>query len=201
MLDGVDGWGVMTTEHFTPQDEDPRKINEYSNCYLCCSHCNYKRGKSPIDHPDGNLLNPCKEAWSEHFRLSEEFELELLDPEDRDAQRTCKVYYLNAPVKVVRRKARHRAMLEAWSLYRRNLNLFRRLDRNHPRFAEMLQICKEQRATARNSLKLWGAIPNDRPDPCSCEAEEACCLPQWLDDRCENLPSDRNGSSQSDRTP
>ena len=185
----TEGWRVMTVEHFVPQGEDQGKINQYSNCYLCCVRCNTSRGSRSIEHPNGTLLDPCEESWGERFRLNREFGLEVIREGDLDAARTLEVYDLNDRQKVKRRKKRLKAILEAWSLLRRSLRLFDLLDPDHPHFGQGLRILQRQRKQALDSLREWKAIPDEPPSPCRCEVEDARRLPRWLADQCDELPA------------
>lgn len=179
----------MTAEHFVPQKWDQDRANDYSNCYLCCTRCNSSRGSRPIEHPEGRLLDPCDVAWRERFRFADGFELTAKSKDDRDAERTLRVYDLNDPQKVARRSKRFQAIHEARALYRRTLEISELLDSSHPSFSRCLRILREQQEQAMRHLRSWRAIPEDSPDSCSCIREDARSLPQWLDRQCMELTS------------
>lgn len=186
MAFGVEGWGVVQTDHFEPKSLEPDRSGDYENCYLCCSRCNLAHADQPVEVAQCRLLEPCGTAWAERFRVTEDFRLMPKDETDRDAERTEQVFDLNDPHKVMLRRKRSEAIKEAWQTLRKA----KRLLDDYPDLTEPLRdFVMDSCESARTVLATWNAIPSDAPEGCGCEAENFLSLPSWLEEQCEELPS------------
>ena len=184
--EGGDGWGVWTIEHFVLQSDEPAHANAYSNCYWCCRRCNLSRDQRPIESTRGQLLDPCRHAWSDRFRLDDD-QLKPRYPDDRDAHRTWSVYQLDDPGKVIRRKKRREALSEAIALWREVGDTRADLSSDDPSFFENERATRRLRRLALAVLLRYRAIPDSSVIPCECGGED-CRLPEGLEEQCIELP-------------
>lgn len=70
--------GSFSADHFTPRALDPDRETDYDNLVYACVRCNsYKQANvSPLD--------PSKVAFADHFRVTEDGDIEGLSPEARE---------------------------------------------------------------------------------------------------------------------
>lgn len=189
---GAEGSGLFWIEHRTPRsdaDAGMAGTDDYANCYLSCRYCNRARDRHPIHHASGRrLLDPCVDAWSDHFRQVDD-DL-LAAPGDRDAEYTRDAYDINDPRKRTFRSDRQRTL----ALARRALReipprldaLARRLENPVDRDLTLgvmrdLQTLLE---LARRDFERFVLVPPDAPRTCPCDDPAKCSLPRhasrWL---------------------
>lgn len=176
----------MTVEHRILKKDEPSRANDYGNCYYGCRLCNQARGHKPVAGSAGNLLDPARHPWAEHF----EAEGDLLGAlrGDGDARYTLEAYDLNDERKVARRQKRRELLEERLELLRelpqkqlRLVELAERLQElDIDRFAqvwEQIADLRSQALRALQDLRSFQAIPPDGPESCRCEEEPPFSLP------------------------
>ena len=190
---GAPGTGLMTIEHFVRQEgEGSARANEYANCFYACRFCNGARGsRYEVAEERGGrrLLNPCSNAWAEHFEL---VGTDRLRPRrgDADARYTYRAYDLDGPRKRMSRgRRRHsieraRAILES---YATRQAFYTRVYEN-PRTAQdrtealgEMAFLDAQRSDAMETLRRYRALP--APEACRCPVH-ARSLPRFIDVQC-----------------
>ncbi len=186
MEHGVQGWGVTTIEHFEPVSYDETGTNDYGNCYYSCRLCNGSRGNArPVDTKGRRLLDPCTEAWGDHFSLSQD----RLVPRTADARYTAWVYGLDDQRKIAPRQSRRERMLEWLELCREGPDLVDGLlakSKNADTAAGGLLLLKAAEKLRRSILraikdiKRYTAIPPDADVSCRCQGNKHLELPGFL---------------------
>lgn len=193
---GAEGLGLTSIEHFDPASRNATKINDYENCFYACCLCNGSRSDARVvDRESHRLLNPCTDAWADHFVMTTDDRLSPVDG-DVDALRTAAIYDLNAPLKVKLRRWR-RKHIEEW------LGL---VERGPDRVADLL--ARSARATTRTEAQAlleaakllhgcivrasrdlagYAAIPQDVDNSCRCGSTANHTLPVWFADQVLDL--------------
>lgn len=192
--------GLFTVEHRVPQDEEPSRADEYSNCYWSCVRCNVARQKTPIRGPDGaRLLDPCANAWAEHFRTAGDH-LEPI-PGDADAAYTAGAYRIDAPLKVEARAQRRRILRRALRCLERVPPLLDQalgaaasaVPEERTGAIERAAVFQEALGAAREAVLRYGPEPPTKPDACRCRTGGPKTLPTWLESQlCEVPPASRS---------
>jgi hypothetical protein len=187
--------GLTWIEHFLPASLDAEKVNEYRNCFYTCPFCNRSRGTAPpVDETGRKLINPCSHVWAERFFLSDGDRL-LPDTTDPDAVYTARVYDLNDPRKVERRRLRRERLAE-----------WRRILRDGPWQIQSLIALSEKAPLAEAAvlvdtaltlrsqifrasfeIQRYAAVPRDSDGVCLCGRDEHHRLPEWLDHQTQDL--------------
>lgn len=191
---GAEGMGLTWIEHFQPASLNVENVNEYGNCFYTCPFCNRSRGTAPtVDGKGRKLINPCSHAWAERFSLSDG--RLFPDTTDPDAVYTAKVYDLNDPRKVERRRLR-RERLEEWL----------RLLREGPWHVQSLIALSEKTSLAEAvvlvntalslrsqifraffEIQRYAAVPRDSDNVCLCGGDEHHRLPEWLANQTQEI--------------
>ena len=172
---GAQGTGLFAIEHFYPRAKFQSLENNYDNCFYICRYCNGPRNAKPNVAKDGReLLNPCDEAWSEHFEyVSDEYRLV---PKNPDAEYTDECYKLNTPRKVKSREHRFQVIseraetiLSAPARVKALRDLMLKLT-GEDRKTILAQLLRERRAIqgARQDLERYLKVPADAPLTCNC---------------------------------
>jgi hypothetical protein len=190
---GVEGWGLTEVEHFAPKSSSPAEKNVYVNCFLICGRCNRVRGRKAIRHEGGGrLLNPCEEAWADHF-VALGSELLPRHKTDTDAAYTWKTYRLDAVGKKVMRSVR-REKIEESRRFLANTAASRRellelAGSGRPEIIKTTKALTRMRWQAIKDLVRLMAIPQDRNKSCRClhHHNGHLSLPKALDDQTFDL--------------
>jgi len=169
----------MTVEHRIARSTDESQKNRYDNCVLACRLCNRARGALSHEEPGKRLLDPSRDAWASHFAVAGDF-LRPLTP-DGDGAHTHRAYDLDDERKVVRRRLRRLLVTDRLSLLGevgaeigellRLAEVIRK--RNPEAFAPALRRVMRLRTDALRALedlKLFAAIPSDKPTGCRCDS-------------------------------
>ena len=181
---GVEGLGVMGVEHFLPISLDPDAANEYENCFYACRLCNGGRGAAPVAGRAHRLLNPCSDAWGEHFEAAGD---QLVPKQgDRDAEYTARTYDLNDPRKMRLRKLRRELLSECLDLLVEGPRQVETLiglseSRNDVEILKAAQDLQRCIQLAAREARRYAAIPVDAPQGCRCGRRDDPALPEWLD--------------------
>ena len=172
-LHGVEGTAKTSIEHRVPQTDpiDGARLKDvYSNCYYACRFCNRARSTRPIVNAEGRrLLDPCVNAWTEHFfREGHEFL-----PLDRDAEYTREAYDINDARKVTRREEREDTIRTAMEAVAEVPQVLARLTllaakAPDPEVAKEMKLQAELLRRAGRDLKRYATPPDDKPLTCSC---------------------------------
>lgn len=189
MREGIEGTGLTWIEHWVPRSEDASSTDDYFNCLYSCKYCNRARSHAAIhDNLEGELLNPCDTSWAGHFEIAGCNLVPKKD--DKDAERTCEVYNLNDPRKVVLRLERMESLDDSWKTLEEIPKLVSRLleeakkTMNKERRMMLLEasrICMKSLRQAEADLERYSAIPRDAPRECKCETPSR--LPNFLDEQ------------------
>jgi HNH endonuclease len=167
-------------EHLEPQSERSDLRNVYSNVVYACRRCNLSRRARPRGDAQGRrLLDPCRDAWAEHFR-AEDDQLRALTP---DAGYTAETYDVNGPAKVALRRERREAVDEALHVLATVPALLEQLMAGigfRPGHEQRLRLEVAEQlhkalAAARRTLLQLSAIPEDASNDCACD-RDACRL-------------------------
>jgi hypothetical protein len=204
---GIEGTALTSVEHFLRFGTAPENASKYSNCFYACRFCNGARAAAPvIDRDERRLINPCDDAWGDHFFLSEDRLLARVG--DRDAEYTEAAYNLNDPRKIALRQSRRERLTEWLELLEEGpsleAELLQRMNRATPieraqqnlRAAHRLRRCME---AALRDIRRYAAVPEDADASCRCAARPAFELPVWLRDQTLELESDPPSSELPDR--
>ncbi len=191
---GVEGTGMTSVEHFVPVSHDAAGTNDYENCYYSCRFCNASRADTPlVDARGRQLLDPCTEAWEDHFVLRGD----RLEARTAEATYTSEVYSLDDDRKVVMRRTR-----------RERVGEWLRLIYEGPGIVEaLLSQCADEGVSAKAAklfaaaemlqLSILGAfrdiqrfmvIPRDADTACRCEQTDQLQLPEALVSQVLTLP-------------
>ncbi len=192
---GVEGSGMTSVEHFVPVSHDATGTNDYSNCYYSCRFCNGSRADTPLVDTQGRrLLDPCTDAWGEHFFLRGD----RLEARTAEAAHTSKVYSLDDERKVAMRQARRERVGEWLQL----------LDEG-PRLVEaLLSRCAEEGLSAKaadllaaaeilqrsiqgafRDIQRYAVIPRDADTSCRCGQADQLQFPEALVSQIVTLPA------------
>lgn len=184
-------------EHAITRSEDVSRANDYDNCLYACRFCNRSRSAHPAWRQGTRLLDPTRDAWSEHFQVSGDHLLPVR--EDAEAEYTHEAYEIDDPRKVARRRARRELVTD-------RLRLLVRLDseiaellrlagslrrRNLRKFGEIVQQIRGIQADSRRALedlRRYAAIPVDAPQTCRCPVTREHSLPEELDRQMVEVP-------------
>ncbi len=183
---GAEGLGITQVEHFIPVSHDAAGTNDYSNCFYACCYCNQARSASPVEsRDDRHLLNPCRNAWAEHFVLDGD----TIVPRqgDSDAIYTQSIYNLNDPRKVEMRRFRREIVGEALDLLERGRSflayLLEKAGREHDsRLIDEAKIIEDGLRGAWRNLEAF-MVPRDAQSSCACAADELCTIPRILEEQ------------------
>jgi hypothetical protein len=185
----------MTIEHRNLRSEDPSRAADYRNLLYACTYCNQARGWKPLVERGVELLNPAATAWSEHFRLGDEYRLEPLQ-NDAAARRTARVYDLNEERRRKIRRTRDerlRYCLAQLAEIPAHLEwLEEQMRASNLRSIEQLRLARGLRRDLRNAvreLELYRAVPRDAPAGCACPGRRKFELPPGLRRQLIRIPS------------
>ncbi|MDI7269246.1 MAG: hypothetical protein QME96_14750 [Myxococcota bacterium] len=187
--------GLFWVEHRIPQDDDPDLADAYSNCYWSCGKCNGPRKKTPVTGPEGErLLDPCRDAWAEHFRMDGDH-LVPLDA-DADAAYTWEAYRIDAPLKVAVRAKRRKALGRALDLLdlgaRQRKDALRTAETTapdeRPHAIERAESFRSAMLMAREIVLRYAPIPPSAPSACRCSGAAPMTLPDWLERQLCEVP-------------
>ena len=174
-IEGAAGAGLFWVEHFEPQSTHPSLKDIYENCFYACRFCNRARGTKPVQDDNGvRLLNPCEDAWADHFKVVDD----SLIPTGARAIRTELAYRINADRNVrVRRKRREvittrTQMLVDIAARVKKLSALSMSTNTEPDVRAMavgwLRDLAAARAAAIQDLRRYINPPADRPRTCAC---------------------------------
>jgi 5-methylcytosine-specific restriction endonuclease McrA len=194
-----EGLGGTTVEHRVARSKDASRQNDYENCLYACRFCNRSRAALPLWDGGARLLDPTRDAWSQHFLAGDD----RLSPVEGDAaaEYTHRAYELDDPRKVARRQARRELLSDrlflASHLEAESAELLRLADLFRPkdllRFGRTLELLRSLRADARRALgdlKRYAAIPVDAPLRCRCPEPGTESLPEELERQTFEVPDD-----------
>lgn len=183
-------------EHTITRSEDVSKENDYGNCLYACRFCNRSRSAKPAWRQGTRLLDPTRDAWSEHFWMSGDNLLPVQG--NAEAEYTHEAYEIDDPRKVARRRARRELLTDRLRLLRLESEIAKLLRlagplRQHDvrRFGEVVQQIRVIRTDARRALgdlKRYSAIPVDAPQTCRCPLPREHSLPEELDRQTVEVP-------------
>lgn len=187
----------MSVEHRVARSADPSQQNRYENCFLACRLCNRARGATPHEGASHRLLDPTQDSWGDHFELAED----CLHPlfAEGDAAFTHRTYDLDDERKVVRRRLRRLLVSDRLLLLQRIgseledlLRLAEVIRNRNPEvfFATVREIhrLRSDSLRALEDLRLFAAIPSDKPGDCRCASPEHLGLPTEFDAQTINFP-------------
>lgn len=191
---GVEGLRLYWIEHFRPQSDATASEEErrrYSNCYYACSLCNHARGTEPLEDGGVTLLDPNTDAWGDHFDLVDD--RFVANQDDRRARRTdLGAYDLNDEKKVGLRKLRRTTIDGNMRVLEhgpaRIESLLQAASENTAARGDLLREAEEWRdhiSRAWETLKMYGALPDDRPTECACSV--ASGLPENMSHAVQDL--------------
>jgi len=167
----VEGWGVTGVEHYIPVSEAPEKENDYSNCYYACRFCNIARGSRPVHDGRQRLLDPCRDAWADHFVLHDD---QIL-PRDTspDAAYTHQAFDLDDERKVTMRRSRRETITECLAIVTRHDTLQSQLllrlsQERDPLLSELSEELWEKFLWAWQDLVRFAPVPASADPVCSC---------------------------------
>lgn len=170
---GAEGTGMMWVEHLHPQSTTGKKRkHQYANCYYSCRFCNNRRRNKPLTKGGQRLLDPCADAWANHFDLVNA----RLNPRTDNADYTEKAYGLNDPRK--RKMREHRRdripflLDQVETLPGIILDLMQKMSASRgtdrQKCMRHLRTLRASLDQARRELQTWAITPADRPDSCRC---------------------------------
>lgn len=180
---GVQRRGLTTVEHLVLQKDDPARANDYSNCYYACRFCNGARGKQPHRRDSVRLLDPCADAWADHFILHG---FQLVPREgNQNAVYTQRVYQLNDPRKLEMREERAnifheepKLLAEARTAEKELVSLWRTLRK--PALLTAAKILRRRIREAEERLARLQPVPKDDPERPCCQVNPRPELPEGL---------------------
>jgi len=168
-----------------PQSVDERSANDYTNLVYACRFCNTARGDTSRVASGCHLLDPTKDAWTDHFQV----EGDQLVPRDKDldAAYTYKTYDLDDNRKIARRQFRRvllaqhlQQVLQGQEIHQKILDKAEREiapEKSLALLREARQIYDEVIYPGRLFLERYTAIPPDAPQRCRCRTTDMHCLP------------------------
>lgn len=182
-----EGLGVTTVEHAITRKADSSRAGDYSNCLYACRFCNRSRSARPRESNGARLLDPTRDAWSEHFVATGD-ELRPVAG-DRDAHYTHRSYELDDPRKVERRRLRRELITDRLNLLSRFseeiedllhlADLLRNRDlRLFGKVMRQIRTLRDDAERARRDLRRFGALPPDAPEKCRCGSNRYHFLPE-----------------------
>jgi hypothetical protein len=192
-----EGLGGTTVEHAIARSADSSLANDYENCLYACRWCNRSRSAHPAQGQGFRLLDPTRDAWEVHFIGA----ADTLLPRDGDpdAQSTHRIYALDDPRKVERRRVRRALVSDrlhligrlgseltellrlASSLRRKDIGRFGRVVRETRRL-------REDAGRALRDLRRYEAVPTDAPRSCRCPLPRELALPAFLHQQVVEVP-------------
>ncbi len=174
---------------------DESGVNDYTNCFYACRYCNQARGVTPVVvNEERRLLNPCRDAWADHFIL--DGDTLVPKPGDSDAVYTHAVYHLDDPRKVELRRFRRETVKEALQLLERGrsflVGLLQRAGQAHdPMLVSEAQLIENALRGAWRNLETFRVVPQDAQASCACSDAGLCVIPQLLE--AQTIEVDRPG--------
>lgn len=184
--------GSFDIEHFLPRSVDPRRVNDYGNCFYACKWCNQARSTKTNLDPDGSrILNPRCDVWSDHFyfdgrRLRARFG-------DPDAAYTAAVYdfrdlrkirawkeclgWLRKALQTIRDGPGEADLLEMGAKELRSQGDSPLADANDRQASDLRKKVKESRGALS---RCFSAPPSDADLACRCHDLTMLSLPSWL---------------------
>ncbi len=191
--EGAKGSARFWIEHLERQETHPDLAHDYDNVVYSCRRCNIARGKSPRCDADGRqLLDPCAQPWSEHFRIHGD----CIESITADGEYTRNTYDINSPEKQRLRINQRETLVESLAILRDGPGLLRELsrdldelpfERQQLRHKVMEQLHRNIKG-ARANLQRLHVIPADRDEACRCETNQEHRVPTWLHEQCLELP-------------
>ena len=182
---GARGSRQFTIEHRELKKDRADLIGDYENVIYACAKCNDARKTWPLQATGGSrLLDPCQDAWCEHFRL----EADELVPTTPHGQYTKVAYDLNSETKVSLRIERRETLCAAREVLRDAPDLLEELREGladlpaekQPSRIRMMEMLSTQIRRASQTLEKYRAIPQDHDDSCRCDHSEHHTLPSWM---------------------
>ncbi len=192
-----EGLGGMTVEHRVPRSEQPSLRGRYANCLLACRFCNQARGALGVRTGRKRLLDPTRDSWSDHFeRFGDRLRPRVAGG---NAEHTHATYDLDDPRKVVRRRLRRELISDRLDLLAgigleldRLLRLAEKLRKRNPAafFAALREVARIRSDALRalEDLRLFAAIPSDKPSSCRCASAKHHRLPTALSEQTIPMP-------------
>lgn len=182
---GARGSRQFTIEHRELRKERADLAGDYQNLVYACAKCNDARKTWPLHDGDGRrLLDPCQDAWAEHFRLEDD----VLVATTPHGEYTRKVYDLNSETKVSLRDERSEILGAAREVLREAPGLLEELgaglldlpaERQQSR-VRVMKMLSTQIRQAGETLDRYRAIPRDHDDSCRCDRSDHHTLPSWM---------------------
>jgi hypothetical protein len=178
--------GQMWIEHVEPQSIRRELASVYANCVYACRFCNHARGRQPVELAGVRLLDPCADAWAEHFEIVDD--VLSARTENAAAERTRRAYRLDDPRKTELRRRRRELIHDRLRILRLSSKVpqLRGLLQHETDLqvrAELQRTLRDLNASVRQALRdlaLFAAVPADRDDLCACGDGSACVLPDFV---------------------
>jgi len=183
---GVEQSGLMTVEHRVLKSVDATLRNDYANCYWACRRCNSARHTAPLEKDGARLLDPCSDAWADHFERDEYH----LVPITADGKYTEQSYAINGGPRPRARQIfaeQHELALDAIDTLPQIIRLLEEMARSSKTTDEGLLKILETVGRLRELLRLalrqlehFRPVP-DEPRACFCDdGVRRHDLPAWI---------------------
>lgn len=189
---GAAGEGMIWIEHLEPHSTHHALRDVYTNIIYSCRYCNLSRRAQPrVDSRGRRLLDPCQDAWAEHFAWQGGVIMRAR-PGDGDAAYTHTAYKLNEEKKLTRRRWRKELFENSQQLIQELSPAIDTWQLGLRAAREAKDIAGMKKALARlrkwyprlqkavKDLRRFRAIPKDAPERCRCDTSENRTLPSWL---------------------
>jgi hypothetical protein len=193
---GIEGTGIFSIEHLSPQSIESGLSNDYRNCVYCCRFCNRSRSNRSVRLGEAQLLDPTKATWSDHFERRED--LLYAKTGDLDAAYTLEAYEFNDSRKVMIRKDRRELydhhltfITDGPKHITRLLTMASEHIFDTQRFDELIRMASRFQNGLRRAvfdLHKHRAIPEDAPQKCRCGTTREHCLPAPISSQMLELP-------------
>ena len=173
---GVARTGLMGVEHHVRREENPDRIDDYTNCFRACRFCNQARGtRDTVDAEGRTLLDPTTAPWGNHFKLSDD-RLTRRHSTDANATYTAECYDLEDPRKTWLRQQRRERIQDAVYMIREGMPVLKELRYRISRALSDIEILRREEElitrylqTALAVFQRYRAIPIDAPPSCRCK--------------------------------